>query len=58
LQTSGLRIGTLAITTRGIKEDKMPAIVDLIDRVIIDFENESLIASVRLSLRRSLTDAD
>ena len=38
--TSGIRIGTAAITTRGIKEDKMQAIVDLIDRVISNFEDE------------------
>jgi len=54
-QTSGLRIGTPAITTRGIKEDKMPAIVDLIDRVINDFENESLIASVKAEVNQMMS---
>ena len=43
-QTSGLRVGTPAITTRGLKEQHMPAIVDLIDTVISDIENEELIA--------------
>lgn len=40
--TSGLRVGTPAITTRGLKEDKMPIIVKLIDRVIaaIDTDNQ------------------
>ena len=40
--TSGLRVGTPAITTRGLKEDKMPIIVKLIDKVIasIDTENQ------------------
>ena len=33
-QTSGIRVGTPAITTRGMKEDKMPLIVELIDEVI------------------------
>ena len=54
-QTSGLRIGTPAITTRGIKEDKMPAIVDLIDRVINDFENESLIAGVKTEVNKMMS---
>jgi glycine hydroxymethyltransferase len=43
-QTSGLRVGTPAITTRGLKEQHMPMIVDLIDTVISDIENEELIA--------------
>jgi glycine hydroxymethyltransferase len=42
-QTSGLRVGTPAITTRGMKEKHMPEIVDLIDTVISDIENEELI---------------
>lgn len=46
-QTSGLRIGTPAITTRGMKEEHMPVIVDLIDQVISDIENEEIIPKVR-----------
>ena len=46
-QTSGLRFGTPAITTRGLKEDKMPWIVDLIDTVLANPENEANIAKVR-----------
>ena len=46
-QTSGLRFGTPAITTRGLKEDKMELIADLIDRVLCDPENEENIAAVR-----------
>jgi len=46
-QTSGLRFGTPAITTRGVKEDKMAVIVDLIDRVLSDPENQEVIAAVR-----------
>ena len=46
-QTSGLRFGTPAITTRGLKEDKMELIVELIDRVLHDPENEANIAAVR-----------
>ena len=46
-QTSGLRFGTPAITTRGLKEYKMPWIVELIDRVLADPENEQTIQKVR-----------
>ena len=46
-QTSGLRIGTPAITTRGLKENHMAPIVGLIDEVISDLENESVIESVK-----------
>ncbi|MBQ7697655.1 MAG: serine hydroxymethyltransferase, partial [Paludibacteraceae bacterium] len=45
--TSGLRFGTPAITTRGLKEDKMGWIVELIDTVLKDPENEQTIAKVR-----------
>ena len=46
-QTSGLRFGTPAITTRGLKEDKMGWIVELIDTVLQDPENEQTITKVR-----------
>ena len=46
-QTSGLRVGTPAITTRGLKEEHMDPIVGLIDEVISDLENEAVITSVR-----------
>ena len=46
-QTSGLRFGTPAITTRGLKEDKMEVIVSLIDRVLHNPEDEQNIAAVR-----------
>lgn len=54
-QTSGLRFGTPAITTRGLKEDKMPWIVDLIDRVLQQPESESVIAGVREEVNREMT---
>ncbi len=44
--TSGIRIGSAAITTRGLKESDMGAIVDLIDEVILNFENTSVLESV------------
>ena len=45
--TSGIRIGTPAVTTRGLKEDDMMMIVELIDEVIQNFENESILNSVK-----------
>ena len=45
--TSGMRVGTPAITTRGIKEDTIPYIVDLIDEVIMNFEDEKILKSVK-----------
>lgn len=44
--TSGLRVGTPAITTRGLKEEHMPVIVDMIDEVISNIENEDVIKKV------------
>ncbi|HOV72234.1 MAG TPA: serine hydroxymethyltransferase, partial [Dysgonamonadaceae bacterium] len=46
-QTSGLRFGTPAITTRGLKEPLMGEIVELIDTVLSDVENEKVITIVR-----------
>jgi len=46
-QTSGLRVGTPAITTRGFVEADMAPIVDMIDEVISDIDNEDTINSVR-----------
>jgi len=46
-QTSGLRVGTPAITTRGLKEEHMEPIVELIDEVISNIEDESVLKSVR-----------
>ena len=44
--TSGIRVGTSAITTRGLKEQDMETIVDLIDRVINNIENQSILEAV------------
>ena len=53
-QTSGLRFGTPALTTRGLKEDKMDYIVELIDRVLADHENEENIAAVRAEVNKMM----
>jgi len=44
--TSGLRVGTPAITTRGLKEKDMDVIVGFIDEVLADIENEALLSTV------------
>ena len=46
-QTSGIRLGTPAMTTRGAKEDMMIQIADFIERVLNDPDNEEVIAQVR-----------
>ena len=45
--TSGIRVGTAAITSRGITEAEIPAIVDLMDRVMLDPENENSKKEIR-----------
>jgi len=40
-------LGTPAITTRGVKEDTIPYIVDLIDKVIMNYEDEAVVSEVR-----------
>ena len=45
--TSGMRLGTPAITTRGIKENTIPQIVDLIDTVLMNIDNKNIIKDVR-----------
>jgi len=55
-QTSGLRVGTPAITTRGLKEADMPVIVDFIDRVISNVENEEVIEQVRKEVNEMMSD--
>ena len=53
-QTSGLRFGTPAITTRGFKEDQMPWIVELIDKVLTAPADEKVIAAVRAEVNREM----
>lgn len=44
--TSGIRVGTAAITTRGLQETDMETVVDMIDRVIMDHTNEELLEQI------------
>ena len=55
-QTSGIRLGTPAITTRGVKEDKMGEIVELIDTVLHAPEDEKVIASVRAKVNAMMSE--
>ena len=50
--TSGMRIGTAAITTRGLKEADMEKVVNLIDNVLANIEDETKIAEVKKQVNK------
>ncbi len=50
--TSGMRVGTAAMTTRGMKEAEMSHIVELIDSVLMNHDNETYIASVKAEVNK------
>lgn len=54
-QTSGIRVGTPAITSRGLVEKDMKFIVNMIDEVLADVENESVISRVREKVRMKMS---
>lgn len=49
--TSGIRVGTAAITSRGVKEEQMEAIVELIDAVLADPENEENLKNIKTKVK-------
>jgi glycine hydroxymethyltransferase len=55
-QTSGIRLGTPAMTTRGAKEDLMLLIAEMIETVLNDPENDQVIASVREKVNSIMKD--
>lgn len=55
-QTSGIRLGTAAITTRGLKEDLMGEIVEMIDTVLSSPEDTKVITSVREKVNKMMQD--
>jgi glycine hydroxymethyltransferase len=54
--TSGIRVGTPAVTTRGLKESDMGTIVSLFDEVLVNIENESVITSVGEKVVKMMKD--
>jgi glycine hydroxymethyltransferase len=54
--TSGVRVGTPAITTRGAKEDLIETVVELIDEVIMHIEDDMIIAAVREKVNKLMKD--
>jgi len=55
-QTSGIRVGTPAITTRGLKEEHMPVIVDLIDKVVVNIEDMMILDKVQENVNELMRD--
>lgn len=55
-QTSGIRLGTAAMTTRGAKEDMMHLVADLIDEVLAAPEDEQVIKRVREKVNATMKD--
>ena len=53
-QTSGIRVGTPAITSRGLVEKDMESIVDMIDRILSNIGNEDVINEVREQVRMKM----
>lgn len=53
--TSGLRVGTSAVTTRGLKENDMIQIVEWIDQVVADHENEGLKKEVATAVKSKMS---
>ena len=54
--TSGIRFGTPAITTRGVKENTIPEIVEFIDQVIMNYDNEIKIKDIKSQVNKLMNN--
>lgn len=54
--TSGIRVGTAALTSRGVKEDEIAQMVQLMDKVLMNASNEQIIAEVRKEVNALMRD--
>ena len=54
--TSGIRVGTAAVTTRGLVEDDMVKIVEYIDKSIINKDNENMLSEIAVSVKKMMKD--
>jgi len=54
--TSGIRVGTAAVTTRGLVEDDMLKIVEYIDKSIINKDNENMLSEIAVSVKKMMKD--
>lgn len=54
--TSGIRVGTAALTSRGVKEDEIAQMVQLMDKVLMNASNEQIIAEVRKEVNALMSD--
>jgi glycine hydroxymethyltransferase len=54
--TSGIRVGTAALTSRGVKENEIAQMVQLMDKVLMNASNEQIIAKVRKEVNALMSD--
>ena len=54
MQASGMRLGTAAITTRGLKEDQVKLVVEYIDSIITNIEDENTISNVKWKVHETM----
>ena len=54
--TSGIRFGTPAITTRGLVETDIKNVVEMIDKVILNHDNESILKEVKKDVNHMMSD--